>query len=515
MDPSQHDEVERKYDVDSATVFPSLVDVDGVSTVSQAVEHELEAVYYDTAELDLARNGTTLRRRTGGDDAGWHLKLPKAGDARIELHQPLGRATATVPPQLLGPVRTLVRDRPLVPVARIRTRRLVRDLRGPHGVTLAEVCDDQVHTERLHGPSLTQDWREWEVELVDGDRTLLDLVERRLHDVGATAAPVDSKLARSLGDALPAAPTEPAREPLSRKQLSRGSAAQLVRFHLTEHVAALHAQDSRLRTDQPGAVHKLRIAARRLRSLLKTYQPLFEPGSADTIGEELRWLGQSLAPARDAQVLRERLDALVGSELTELVIGPVRARIDDELNSAYRTGREQALTALDSDRYFRLLDILDEFVGSTPLTPAGNAPARELLPRLLQRDAKRLRRMVGRTATSADPQQHDAALHEARKKSKRLRYAAESAVPVFGKRARKLAAASKAVQQALGEHQDTVIARVRLREYGVQAHLSGENGFTFGRLHALEQARADQAEHEFETAWRAVPATKLERWIRK
>jgi CHAD domain-containing protein len=86
---------------------------------------------------------------------------------------------------------------------------------------------------------------------------------------------------------------------------------------------------------------------------------------------------------------------------------------------------------------------------------------------------------------------------------------------VFGKRARKLADASKAVQQALGEHQDTVIARVRLREYGVQAHLSGENGFTFGRLHALEQARADQAEREFEAAWRAVPATKLERWIRK
>ena len=51
MDPSRHDEVERKYDVEPATVFPSLVDVDGVSTVSQAVEHELEAVYYDTAEL--------------------------------------------------------------------------------------------------------------------------------------------------------------------------------------------------------------------------------------------------------------------------------------------------------------------------------------------------------------------------------------------------------------------------------------------------------------------------------
>src|SRR3954452_1640911 len=157
MTTSQHDEVERKYDIDPATILPTLADLDGVSSMSQASEQELEAVYFDTAELDLARHGTTLRRRTGGDDAGWHLKLPRTGDTRIELHRPLGRARR-VPEQLLLPVRPLVRDRQLVPVARVHTRRREHTLLGAEGIALARVCDDQVYAERLHGPSQTPAW---------------------------------------------------------------------------------------------------------------------------------------------------------------------------------------------------------------------------------------------------------------------------------------------------------------------------------------------------------------------
>ena len=139
-----------------------------------------------------------------------------------------------------------------------------------------------------------------------------------------------------------------------------------------------------------------------------------------------------------------------------------------------------------------------------------------MLPRLLQRDARRLRRAVSQIALSEEaPAQHDAALHEARKKAKRMRYAAESTVPVFRGRAKKLAAAAKEVQQALGEHQDTVMARHRLREYGARAHANGENGFTFGRLHALEQARADETERDFDAMWRARPGKNLRRWAHK
>src|SRR3954452_14478486 len=322
MTSSRHDEVERKYVVDQVTILPSLADLDGVSSMSQAVEQELEAVYYDTAELDLARHGTTLRRRTGGDDAGWHLKLPRTGDTRIELHRPLGLARR-VPEQLLLPVRPLVRDRQLVPVAGVHTRRREHTLLGAEGIALARVCDDQVHAERLRGPSQIRDWREWEGELGDGDPALLDVVEQRLLAADAKPASAASKLIRTLGDAAPAGANDPAPKRLSATKLSRGSAAQLVRAHLAAQVAELHTQDTRLRVDEPGSVHKLRIASRRLRSTLKTYRPLLEPGAADTLGEELRWLGQSLAQARDAQVLRERLDRLLDSEPIELVLGPV------------------------------------------------------------------------------------------------------------------------------------------------------------------------------------------------
>jgi CHAD domain-containing protein len=508
MGATRQDEVERKYDVGGATVLPSLAGVEGVASVGQPTETELEAVYFDTAGLDLARRGITLRRRTGGYDAGWHLKLPSGPDTRTEVRLPLGRTTRTVPAELLGPVRAVVRDRALEPVVRVSTRRREHDLLGGDGTVLAQVCDDEVKAERLVGPAQAEEWREWEVELVDGDERLLDGVEQRLLEVGATPASVSSKLRRALGDVAPQAP--PARP--SHKQLAAGSVRQLLVAHLAQHVEDLQEQDARLRAEGPGSIHKLRIAARRLRSALKTYGPLLTDDRS--VGEELRWLGQVLSPARDTQVMRERLGLLVASEPAELVMGPVARRIDDELSAAFQAGRDQALEAVSTERYFRLLDALDELVADPPLSEAAQAPARDVVPDLLQRDAKRLRRAVREVARADSPHDHDLALHEARKKAKRLRYAAESAVPVFPDRAQRLRDRAKAVQEALGEHQDTVVARQQLREYAARTHLTGENGFTFGRLHALEQVRADDAERRFEEAWDSFPSKKLSRWVR-
>lgn len=509
MGSERRDEVERTFDVEALTTLPTLVDLDDVLTLSPPVELRLEAVYFDTAGLDLARHGVTLRRRTGGEDAGWHLKLPRGKDTRTELHRPLGRATKTVPRQLAALVRGLARGRRLVPVARVATRRLEHTLIGPDDVLLARLCDDHVQAERLHGTVLVQSWREWECELVDGDRSLLDRVEQRFRIAGAVPASAASKLARCLGDALPLVEVRP-----SRRQLTRGSAAGVLLPYLATHLAVLVRHDARLRSGDPGSVHQLRISARRLRSALRTYRPLLEADVADPISAELRWLGQTLSDARDAQVLRERLGVLVADERPELVLGPVMDRIDEELRAAQTAGQEEALRAFDSERYYRLLDSLDELVGSAPLTDRAHQPARKVLPRLLQRDARRLRRAVRRIDRAGSPQQRDVALHEARKKAKRLRYAADAAVPVLGKRAKTLRTRAKQVQEALGEHHDTVVARAALHEYGVRAHADGENAFTFGRLHALEQARGERAERDFETAWRNLPHQDLRRWLR-
>lgn len=508
MNATHHDEVERKYEVEPTTVLPDLAAAEGVGSVPPPDEFHLDAVYFDTAGLDLARRGITLRRRTGGSDAGWHLKLPAGRDTRTELRAPLGRALKTVPAPLLTQVRAIVRDRPLAPVAAVTTTRREYALCDADGVVLAHVCDDQVQAQRLGSAEPEQSWREWEVELDGGPVTLLEGVEAHLLAAGASPAEVSSKLARTLGDL----PSSPLARP-STKDLAEGTVGQLLVAHLTEHIAKLHAQDAGVRTGRAESVHRLRIAARRLRSALTTFAPLLDRAVTDPVREELRWLGESLGQARDAQVLREHLTGLLSDEPAELVIGSVATRIDDQLSVAYQTGRKRALDALDSERYLRMLDALDELVETPPLRPGADSAAKKGARRLIRRDIKRLTREVRAITSADDPESRDVAFHEARKKAKRLRYAAEAAAPAIGKRARSLAASTKKVQETLGIHQDSVVARARLREYGMQAHLDGDNAFTFGRLHALEQGRAERAETDFDAAWSTLRKKQLPHWV--
>ena len=117
MAASQHDETERKFDVETRTVLPNLTSAEGVSSVDQPSEFQLEAVYFDTPDYDLARARITLRRRTGGTDAGWHLKLPAGPDTRTEIREPLGPVGGDVPDQLRPRVGAIARARPLAPIA--------------------------------------------------------------------------------------------------------------------------------------------------------------------------------------------------------------------------------------------------------------------------------------------------------------------------------------------------------------------------------------------------------------
>jgi CHAD domain-containing protein len=508
MTVEQEREVERTYDVTSDLALPQLAGEGGVASTTTVVL-ALEATYHDTADLALARGGFTLRRRTGGRDDGWHLKLPRSGDARTELHVPLGAEDEAVPGELLARVRAHARERVVAPVVRISTQRTEHALRDDDETVLALVCDDRVRAEQLLEDGDVVEWREWEVELAAGDESFLDEMEARLRAAGAESASSTSKLARALAGRLPA----PDRS-LSAASLRDGTAADVVRSHLAEHVAALLREDGRVRSGEADSVHKMRIAARRLRAALQTCAPLFEDGAYAALREDLRWLGRELSAARDAQVLRERLRHLVADEPSELVMGPVAVSIDDALGAAERSGRARALEVLGEPRYLRMLDALDALVLDLPMTKDGDAPAREVLPWLLRRDVKRLRRAVRDARRAEDGKARDVALHTARKKAKRLRYAAELAAPALGRPADELASAAKGVQQVLGEHQDTVMSRAFLRELGARMHTDGLNGFSLGRLHAIEEARAEAATRDLEQAWSVVKASGKRRLLR-
>ncbi|MDQ2710226.1 MAG: CHAD domain-containing protein, partial [Actinomycetota bacterium] len=417
-------------------------------------------------------------------------------------------AVRTVPRPLRELVQGVVRGRDLVAVVRLSTVRVESPLLAPGGETLAHVCDDSVTAEVVGGDGTTS-WREWEVELAGGDRRLLEAVGAALTRAGARLADSPSKLARALGDRLP--PPSTATKP---RRLEKAATSELLRVYLARHLARLVDQDRDVRLDASGAVHRMRISARRLRAALTTYAPFLEEGSVDEIRSDLRWLGQVLGEARDAQVLGERLRGLLATHRGVDIDGSAAARVDATFGAAYAAGRLTAVEALDSPRYFGLLDALDAFVADLPATPEADRAARKSVPRLLRRDTRRLRRAAKAVAKASDAETRDRNLHEVRKKAKRLRYAAESAVPLFGHRAKKLARRAKRVQEVLGAHQDSVVAREKLKELDAQAEQEGESGFTYGRLYALEEQAGEAVQAPYEAALDRIPH-RVDRWVRR
>ncbi len=508
---TSYEEIERKYDVGKHVVTPDLHELPAVTVVSQPRELTLDASYFDTSDLALARAQITLRRRSGGDDEGWHLKIPRTGDSREEVRLPLTADNGAVPAALLDRVRAQVLDHALLPVARICTRRIVWQLLDDNDVVLAEFCDDHVTAERLPAAGSPMTWREWELELIDGDAELLEAGHVVVLASGAAVASEPSKLARVLGTTPE--PTQEA-EPLSAKAEGDVTTRDAFLAYVGAMVERIREHDPLVRQDAPDAVHQMRVALRRLRSVLATYRPVLGREQTDALRDELKWSAGQLALARDSEVMLERFDTLVSAQPAELVLGGVTGRIDRHLRGQHQAGLAQAEAALDDERYFRLLDSLVRLSSGAALTAKADDPAAARLPHLLKRDWKRLRRRMHAVDEATDRAGRDRALHEVRKAAKRLRYAADSAVPALGVRADELSGRAEAIQDLLGEHQDTTVARGMLRTLGVQAHLDGDNGFTFGRLHALEECRSDQLRSEYADVVQGLPAKQFKRWLR-
>ena len=555
----EHVEIERKFDVGEAFVLPDLSSVPGVASVGEPVEHTLEATYHDTADLRLARAKVTLRRRTGGTDAGWHVKLPASAGARRELHSPMGRATKSVPKAVLEPLLGIVRRAPVVQVATLRTRRVVTPLLGEDGRVLAEVADDHVTGTAFPAEpgeaAVVTTWREVEVELVDGDEDLLAAVGAALVDAGAEPSDSPSKLSRVLADRLAGpgtvsaqAPGKPVadgapdsgededghgdgelpaadvaeqraeapeeqgkgtrgkkgkggkKERRRREQAEAAAAGDVARTALADLVGGLQTADLMVRTDTPDGVHQVRVSCRRLRSVLAAFRPVLAREQTDPIRDELQWAGAQLSGSRDAEVAVAHLREMVAAQPVELVLGPVAARLQQEELRDGLAGGDEARRALADPRYLDLLDTLADLVADPPLTEEAGRPAVPAVQAVLAHTVTRLRRAVELAQGTDDPE----ALHDVRKAAKRLRYTADVAVAVLGDPVRELVAALKEVQDVLGNRQDTFVTREVCTRLGLQAFAAGENPWTYGRLHALEECRSAETEREFWVRWPAL-----------
>ncbi|MFJ8396598.1 CHAD domain-containing protein [Streptomyces sp. NPDC094144] len=496
-------EIERKYEATDATRLPDLSRVAGVSAVDHLGVSELDAVYYDTEDLRLAADSLTLRRRTGGADAGWHLKLPVATGVRDEIRAPL---SDTLPPELAALIRSRVRDASVVPVVRLRSARDVHHLTGPDGALLAEVSVDRVRAERLRGGSARTTrtaWTEIEAELADdGDPAFLDAVERRLRKAGVRPSASPSKLARALAE------TGPKRKPAGEGSRPR-TAGDHVLAYVRHQITAIVSLDPAVRRGLPDSVHRMRVATRRLRSAFRTHRKILDPTVTGPVAEELKWLAAELGTDRDQEVLDGRLRARLEELPHTLVLGPVRGRLRIWSVAGGTGSRLRTAAVLDGSRYLTLLGTLDALLAEPPLLAAAAKPPGKALPRAVHKDHRRLAHRIAHALELPPGPERDIALHEARKAAKRARYAAEAARPALGKPARKSVQRLKAVQGVLGDHQDSVVAREALRALAVQAQLSGEPSFTWGLLYGREERTAAARERELPGVWAAAARAEI------
>ncbi|HVC04150.1 MAG TPA: CHAD domain-containing protein [Candidatus Acidoferrales bacterium] len=475
-----------------------LEDFDPSAVVVAEPPRRARTTHWDTADLRLARWGVALEHAA---DTGWVLRLPAtaegmtAGDgAELRFSGP----PDSPPEEALSLVRVYARHTPVELVARLVTLTADTSLLDSDGHELAHAVDATVSV--YSGPRITQRFRE--IDLSSESETLLGSLAARCQAAGAQPAAPRALVARALG--LVGSPP-PELTPVSLDASS--TAGDVVRRALSTSVIRLlrHDPGVRLGIDAED-VHQARVATRRLRSDLRTFQPLLDRDWVNALRDELRWLGAELGSVRDAEVLRDRLRTAaatlpaVDRRAATAVVAPLVAQV--------RSARRRLLTAIDTDHYFEVIDHLVAAARAPALNAEAAAPAREALPALVRRPWRSLR--AGAIACRAGVP--DEQLHDLRIRAKRCRYAAEAAAAATGKRAAAFAKEVASLQEVLGELHDAVVAEAWLRDRAQAPRIHETALFATGELVALQRDAAEQSRTGWQAVWRRVESRWTDAW---
>jgi CHAD domain-containing protein len=283
---------------------------------------------------------------------------------------------------------------------------------------------------------------------------------------------------------------------------------ELVVAYLRTEIDELVARESGARIDSPDAVHRMRVASRRLRSSLATFGPLFAGSRAQHLRDELLWLGGMLGPVRDVEVMRDHVHGTASALPVDADLATALAGLDHELAQRHSLAHENLIQALDSSRYAGLLAALTAFAGAPPWTAKAARP--HTLPALVGRACARVDRAAAPADGVLDPAGPE--LHEVRKAAKRARYAAEVAVPLAGAPAQSLARRMEDLQEVLGRHQDSLMARELLRD--LAGRMPERQAYALGLLTGMEGPSDESALAEYRPALGAASTHKVRDWTR-
>ena len=446
----------------------------------------LTSTYYDTSQYDLARAGMTLRHRVERGKQAWQLKLPLMKDRQeIELVD-----RQSIPPTIFRDLLFLhLGQRQLVPVATLRVWRAGIRVRMDH-TPVADVTLDQVSV--VKDGAVLQRFRELEIERIDGKDSALSELERQLRQAGASDHDGHPKLFHALSLVVPG--SEP---PLA----SDAPVMAHVQWTLARHVRWLLAHDPGTRLGrEPESLHQMRVATRQLRAVLRAAKPLLVPEWADSLQEELRWLGRLLGPARDLDVqlayFREEstsLDARDRRPLSSFI-----AHLEAQRSKA----QEILLNELKSERYLDLIRRLQQ-AAQDPTTVESIVTLHDLA----KDEFTKLRDAI----RQAGPTPINATIHETRIKTKRARYAAELAEPTVGKPATRFINKACVVQNVLGMHQDAIQAEAHIREF-LKHSTSTRAAFVAGGMVERLRRRREKARRKMERLLRGLVKRGEKAW---
>jgi CHAD domain-containing protein len=438
----------------------------------------LTSTYYDTSQYDLAHAGITLRHRVERGKQAWQLKLPLMKNRQeVELvdRQP-------IPPTMFHDLLFLhIGQRPLMHVATLRVWRAGIRVRLDHA-PVADVTLD--HVSVVKGGAVIQSFRELEIEQVNGKDSALPDLERQLRRAGAEDHDGRPKLFRALSLAAPGPEPLPA---------SDAPALAHVRWSLARHARWLVAHDPGARLGRESeSLHQMRVATRQLRAVLRAARPLLIPEWADSLREELRWLGRLLGPARDLDVqlayFREESAALDARDRRPLI--PFIAHLEAQRNDVQKV----LLNELKSARYLDLIRRLQE----APHDPTA-VESTMTLHDLAKKEFTKLRNLIRQAGHAPN----NANIHKTRIKTKRARYAAELAELMVGKLATRFIDKARAVQDVLGMHQDAIQAEAYIRTFLKQS-TSTRAAFVAGRMVERQRLRREKAKRKMQRLLRGL-----------
>ncbi len=504
-------ELELKFAVGRAFAMPDLVGAGSVANVLPVPTQELEATYYDTVDRRLARWGITLRHRTdAGDRSLWTLKLPTPATARVAKVAGVAPASrdevviegepGAIPEVLIDLVTAHVRSHPLTQAAVLATRRAGWRLLADDGHDVAELTSDDVSV--IEAGDVRSRFSVLELEARGASMDDLTAVTDRLLAAGAVGTEPIPKVVRALGPTATGPP-----DVVVPEFGPDDPAGWAVRGALADGLLRIFRHDPGTRMGSEEDLHQFRVGVRRLRSDLRTLEPLLDPGWAPGLEGDLKGLADSLGAVRDLDVLMARMDSTHGD--LEPALRPMVA----DLHQRHTTARATLLDELRSDRYAQLLERLVVLARDPDLSSAGHAPTGSALPTLAAIAWRRLeRRADGLTSHSTDGE-----LHRVRIAANRARYASETAArgldPERAAAARRFADDLGTFQDLLGRHQDAVVAAERAHAAAAEHEEDLALVVAAGRVMEREIQAARHERRQVSGAWSRLRRKKRRRWM--